>query len=140
MEVNETQISKFPSCIQLAMFLSLTPDIQSVKTKLDSPSGPKIKKKNAAEPTMTLHTRAATDDIYDIFNAPLKPASVAGDETGDDDDDGDEDDDDDGDEDEDEDMTDAYYGSDAESTSTTKQTHQGEQEDDEAADAINMGE
>lgn len=48
-----------------------------VKAKLDSPSGPKIKKKkrqSTAEPTMTLHTKAATDDIYDIFNAPLKPA------------------------------------------------------------------
>jgi checkpoint serine/threonine-protein kinase len=43
---------------------------------LDSPSGPKIKKKKRstnAEPTMTLHTKAATDDIYDIFNAPVKP-------------------------------------------------------------------
>jgi checkpoint serine/threonine-protein kinase len=92
---------------------------------------------------MTLHTRAATDDIYDIFNAPLKPTSLAGDETGDDDDDEEDDNDDDveeEDEDEDEDMTDAYYGSDGESTGTTKQTHQGEQEDDEAADAINIRE
>ncbi|KAL7924974.1 Mad3/BUB1 homology region 1 domain-containing protein [Trichoderma austrokoningii] len=114
MEVNETQI---------------------IKTKLDSPSGPKMKKKNAADPTMTLHTRAATDDIYDIFNAPLKPTSFAGDDTGDDDDDDDDDadeeeeddvDDADADADEDEDMTDAYYGSDAESTDTTKQTHQDE--------------
>lgn len=32
------------------------------------------KKHSTAEPTMTLHTKAATDDIYDIFNAPLKPA------------------------------------------------------------------
>ncbi|ROV99951.1 hypothetical protein VMCG_06260 [Cytospora schulzeri] len=55
MEVNETQI---------------------IKTKLDSPSGPKItKKKHRSEPTMTMHTRAATDDIYDIFNAPLKRPS-----------------------------------------------------------------
>ncbi|KEY71641.1 hypothetical protein S7711_08107 [Stachybotrys chartarum IBT 7711] len=54
MEVNETQI---------------------IKAKLDSPSGPKMRKRNNAEPTMTLHTRAATDDIYEIFNAPLKPAA-----------------------------------------------------------------
>ncbi|KAI8965895.1 Mad3/BUB1 homology region 1-domain-containing protein [Daldinia sp. FL1419] len=50
-------------------------ETQIIKAKLDSPSGPKIKKKkNGAnsEPTMTMHTRAATDDIYDIFNAPLK--------------------------------------------------------------------
>ncbi|KAK3906922.1 Enolase, C-terminal TIM barrel domain-containing protein [Staphylotrichum tortipilum] len=52
-------------------------ETQIIKAKLDSPSGPKIKKKkrqSTAEPTMTLHTKAATDDIYDIFNAPLKPA------------------------------------------------------------------
>ncbi|OTB18472.1 hypothetical protein K445DRAFT_315301 [Daldinia sp. EC12] len=52
-------------------------ETQIIKAKLDSPSGPKIKKKkNGAnsEPTMTMHTKAATDDIYDIFNAPLKPA------------------------------------------------------------------
>ncbi|SPQ18708.1 2cbc621b-ae7c-45ac-b89c-d14323254524 [Thermothielavioides terrestris] len=51
-------------------------ETQIIKAKLDSPSGPKIKKKrrSTAEPTMTLHTRAATDDIYDIFNAPLKPS------------------------------------------------------------------
>lgn len=92
---------------------------------------------------MTLHTRAATDDIYDIFNAPLKPTSLAGDETGDDDDDEEEDEDDDDDEDadadEDEDMTDAFYGSDAESTGTTRQTQQGEQED-ESANTPSIGE
>ncbi|KAL2161476.1 hypothetical protein VTH06DRAFT_8038 [Thermothelomyces fergusii] len=51
-------------------------ETQIIKAKLDSPSGPKIKKKrrSTAEPTMTLHTKAATDDIYDIFNAPIKPA------------------------------------------------------------------
>jgi checkpoint serine/threonine-protein kinase len=49
----------------------------SVKAKLDSPSGPKMKKKrrSMAEPTMTVHTKAATEDIYDIFNAPIKPAN-----------------------------------------------------------------
>jgi checkpoint serine/threonine-protein kinase len=52
-------------------------NIVPVKAKLDSPSGPKIKKKkrqSTAEPTMTLHTKVATDDIYDIFNAPLNTA------------------------------------------------------------------
>ncbi|KAK3310553.1 protein kinase BUB1-like protein [Chaetomium strumarium] len=53
-------------------------ETQIIAAKLDSPSGPKMKKKkkrrSTAEPTMTIHTRAATDDIYDIFNAPLKPA------------------------------------------------------------------
>ncbi|KAK5663444.1 hypothetical protein OQA88_3873 [Cercophora sp. LCS_1] len=49
-------------------------ETQIIKAKLDSPSKPRIKKRQSvgAEPTMTLHTKAATDDIYDIFNAPLK--------------------------------------------------------------------
>ncbi|CAH0000960.1 unnamed protein product [Clonostachys byssicola] len=62
MEVNETQI---------------------IKAKLDSPSGPKLRKKHTSEPTMTLHTRAATDDIYDIFNAPLKQPSMGEDDESD---------------------------------------------------------
>lgn len=80
---------------------------------------------------MTIHTKAATDDIYEIFNAPLKPAPVEGDEAGDDyddDDDEDEDDDDDDDGDEDEIVTDADFASDVESTGTTRQIQQGEQE------------
>jgi checkpoint serine/threonine-protein kinase len=88
---------------------------------LDSPSGPKLKKKKVAEPTMTLHTRAATDDIYDIFNAPLKPALVE--ENDDDDEDSDSDD-----------MTDGDYASDAESTGATRQLPEGKQVGDEASD------
>ncbi|KAK1754933.1 checkpoint serine/threonine-protein kinase [Echria macrotheca] len=53
-------------------------ETQIIKAKLDSPSGPKIKRKQSAEPTMTLHTKAATDDIYDIFNAPIQPAGQVG--------------------------------------------------------------
>ncbi|KAJ8106345.1 hypothetical protein ONZ43_g7096 [Nemania bipapillata] len=94
MEVNETQI---------------------IKANLDSPSGPKIKKKRAAtsEPTMTLHTRAATDDIYDIFNAPLKPANEKVES------------------DEEDYMTDGDYTSGAESTGTTRQIDTSEAGDDE---------
>ncbi|KAI0164650.1 Mad3/BUB1 homology region 1-domain-containing protein [Xylariaceae sp. FL1272] len=89
MEVNETQI---------------------IKANLDSPSGPKIKKKKAmsSEPTMTMHTKAATDDIYEIFNAPLKRADE-GIES-----------------DEDEYMTDGDYTSGAESTGTTRQIAESE--------------
>ncbi|MCJ1413784.1 hypothetical protein MMC32_000109 [Xylographa parallela] len=47
-------------------------EAQTIKTNLESPTGPKLKRKNSAEPTMTLHTRAATDDILDIFNQPLR--------------------------------------------------------------------
>ncbi|MCJ1405056.1 hypothetical protein MMC11_008282 [Xylographa trunciseda] len=47
-------------------------EAQTIKTNLESPTGPKLRRKNSAEPTMTLHTRAATDDILDIFNQPLR--------------------------------------------------------------------
>ncbi|KAL2362440.1 hypothetical protein RJZ56_004659 [Blastomyces dermatitidis] len=47
-------------------------ETQTVKTNLESPTGPKLKRRNASEPTMTFHTRAATDEIYSIFNQPLK--------------------------------------------------------------------
>ena len=38
----------------------------------DSPSKKKVRRKSTREPTMTMHTRAATDEIYSIFNQPLK--------------------------------------------------------------------
>ncbi|KAI0396089.1 Mad3/BUB1 homology region 1-domain-containing protein [Xylariaceae sp. FL0594] len=99
MEVNETQI---------------------IKANLDSPSGPKIKKKRAqaSEPTMTMHTRAATDDIYDIFNAPIKP-SKADDES-----------------DEDEYMSDGDYTSGAESTGHTQQIEASELDEDDGEEVV----
>ncbi|KAI0176361.1 Mad3/BUB1 homology region 1-domain-containing protein [Hypoxylon sp. FL1284] len=106
MEVNETQI---------------------IKAKLDSPSGPKIKKKSAAhsEPTMTMHTRAATDDIYDIFNAPLKPAQVP-EEAEESDDDY---------------TTDGEYTSGAESANTTQRVTTSEAgDDDETSDVKSVSE
>ncbi|KAL2870997.1 putative checkpoint protein kinase (SldA) [Aspergillus lucknowensis] len=47
-------------------------ETQTIKMKFDSPTGGKIRRKSTAEPTMTIHTRAATDEIYSIFNQPLK--------------------------------------------------------------------
>ncbi|GBF65152.1 checkpoint serine/threonine-protein kinase [Trichophyton mentagrophytes] len=47
-------------------------ETQIVKTNLDSPTGPRIKKRGSTEPTMTFHTKEATDEIYGIFNQPLK--------------------------------------------------------------------
>ncbi|KHN98573.1 Mitotic checkpoint serine/threonine protein kinase, Bub1 [Metarhizium album ARSEF 1941] len=102
MEVNETQI---------------------IKAKLDSPSGPKFRKKITSEPTMTLHTKAATDDIYDIFNAPLKP--LHGNESAEDDDY----------------ETDGEYTTDGESTGTTRHLDATSQPGDEAtADAKSLAE
>lgn len=66
---------------------------------------------------MTMHTKAATDEIYELFNAPLKSAE-----------------DEDADSDEDEYMTDGDYTSDAESTGTTRQIPTSEAGDDETSD------
>lgn len=65
---------------------------------------------------MTLHTKAATDDIYEIFNAPLKPTSI---------------DDEDESSDEDDYETDDNYTTDAESTGTTRQLGTSEAGDDD---------
>ncbi|KAM0339831.1 hypothetical protein ACHAPU_010784 [Fusarium lateritium] len=93
-------------------------ETQIIKAKLDSPSRPKLKKKNTSEPTMTLHTKAATDDIYDIFNAPLKPAGQEGEESAD----------------EDDYESDDNYTTDAESTGTTRQIEPSEAGDDDDND------
>ncbi|OCL14669.1 hypothetical protein AOQ84DRAFT_384545 [Glonium stellatum] len=45
---------------------------QTVQTNLASPTGPKLRRKKSTEPTMTFHTREAMDEIYGIFNQPLK--------------------------------------------------------------------
>ncbi|EAW06563.1 putative checkpoint protein kinase (SldA) [Aspergillus clavatus NRRL 1] len=47
-------------------------ETQTIKMKFDSPTKHKVRRKSTAEPTMTIHTRAATDEIYSIFNQPLK--------------------------------------------------------------------
>ncbi|KAH0556847.1 hypothetical protein GP486_005365 [Trichoglossum hirsutum] len=64
-------------------------ETQIVKINLESPTGPKLRRKVSTEPTMTFHTRAATDEIYNIFNQPLADAGVRnedpGEDTGDDD-------------------------------------------------------
>lgn len=57
-------------------------ETQTVKTRLESPTGKKIKRKNSnVEPTMTFHSKAATNDIYDMFNQPLRKPEVARDDT-----------------------------------------------------------
>ncbi|KAL2821006.1 Mad3/BUB1 homology region 1-domain-containing protein [Aspergillus cavernicola] len=62
-------------------------ETQTIKMKFDSPTGGKIRRKSTAEPTMTIHTRAATDEIYSIFNQPLKAEEAAGEGSDFDDDD-----------------------------------------------------
>ncbi|ORY62312.1 Mad3/BUB1 homology region 1-domain-containing protein [Pseudomassariella vexata] len=98
-------------------------ETQIIKAKLDSPSGPKMRKKHSSEPTMTMHTKAATDEIYDIFNAPLKSAEEE-DEVSE----------------EDEYMTDGDYTSGGESTCTTRQISISEAGDDETSDVKSVSE
>lgn len=71
---------------------------------------------------MTMHTKAATDEIYDIFNAPLKPAGLEEEEEREESDD------------EDDYESDDNYTTDAESTGTTRQLDPSEAGDDEDED------
>ncbi|KAJ3495141.1 hypothetical protein NLG97_g3607 [Lecanicillium saksenae] len=99
-------------------------ETQIIKAKLDSPSRPKMKKRNTSEPTMTLHTRAATDDIYDIFNAPIKPVAENLNESAD----------------EYEYESDGDYTTDAESTVATRNAEPSENGDEEMTDAKSLSE
>jgi len=60
-------------------------ETQTVKTRLESPTGRKLKRKGSAEPTMTLHSKVAMNEVYDMFNQPLrsqaKDDTQSGDET-----------------------------------------------------------
>ncbi|KAI9725400.1 MAG: hypothetical protein M1828_003250 [Chrysothrix sp. TS-e1954] len=51
-------------------------ETQTIQTNLSSPRGPKIKRKKSAEQTMTVHTRAATDEVYELFNQPLQSDQI----------------------------------------------------------------
>ncbi|KAL2060194.1 hypothetical protein VTL71DRAFT_9589 [Oculimacula yallundae] len=104
-------------------------ETQIIKAKLSSPSGPKMKKRKASkEQTMTLHTKAATDDIYDLFSQPLP-----GPEEEEEEEEEEESDDDD-------DMTDGEYTSGGESTGTGRLMGTSEAGDDETSDVKSVSE
>ncbi|KAI9739900.1 MAG: hypothetical protein M1818_004956 [Claussenomyces sp. TS43310] len=106
MEINETQI---------------------IKTKLSSPSSSKkLKRKASAEPTMTFHTKAATDEIYDLFSQPLKSSVEEVEDQESEDDDGDD--------------TDGDYTSGGESTGTTRLVTTSDAGDDETSDVKSVSE
>jgi checkpoint serine/threonine-protein kinase len=86
------------------------------------------KRKASKEQTMTLHTRAATDDIYDLFSQPL-PAQEEEEEEEEE-----ESDDDEG------DMTDGDYTSGGESTGTGRLVSTSEAGDDETSDVKSVSE
>ncbi|KAL5424871.1 hypothetical protein PMIN06_012747 [Paraphaeosphaeria minitans] len=51
-------------------------ETQTIQTNLDSPTGRKVRRKKLGrEATMTVHTKEAMEEIYDIFNEPLKEAA-----------------------------------------------------------------
>ncbi|KAF2012027.1 hypothetical protein BU24DRAFT_425844 [Aaosphaeria arxii CBS 175.79] len=71
-------------------------ETQTIQTNLDSPTGKKVKRrKGGKEATMTLHTKEAMDDIYEIFNQPLKNPAEAAEEVESEEDSSEDDDDDD---------------------------------------------
>ncbi|KAJ9663991.1 protein kinase [Neophaeococcomyces mojaviensis] len=43
-------------------------ETQTIKTRLDSPPKPKLRKKMSAEPTMTFNSKVAHNEIYDMYN------------------------------------------------------------------------
>ncbi|EKG09345.1 hypothetical protein MPH_13659 [Macrophomina phaseolina MS6] len=48
-------------------------ETQTIRANLGSPTGPKmLRRKKNAEPTMTINTKEAMEEIYGIFNQPLK--------------------------------------------------------------------
>jgi len=72
-------------------------ETKTVQLNLDSPTGQKPKRKKnvdrLAEPTMTINTKEAMDEIYGIFNAPLPSQTGQSEESESDASDSDEDDD-----------------------------------------------
>jgi len=72
-------------------------ETKTVQLNLDSPTGQKPKRKKnvdrTAEPTMTINTKEAMDEIYDIFNAPLASQTEQSEESESDASDSDEEDD-----------------------------------------------
>jgi checkpoint serine/threonine-protein kinase len=62
-------------------------ETKTIQLNMDSPTGKKIKKRKsiAPEPTMTINTKEAMDEIYGIFNQPLQTATEEPDEEEEDD-------------------------------------------------------
>jgi checkpoint serine/threonine-protein kinase len=82
------------------------------------------KRKASKEQTMTLHTRAATDEIYDLFSQPLNGEEEEEDDSSDDD----------------EDMTDGDYTSGGESTGTGRLVTTSEAGYDETSEVKSVSE
>ena len=60
--------------IQVMDVKHINNETKTVQLNLDSPTGPKLKRKKSGdrpEPTMTINTKEAMDEIYGIFSQPL---------------------------------------------------------------------
>ncbi|KAK5138031.1 hypothetical protein LTR08_005828 [Meristemomyces frigidus] len=60
--------------IQVMDVKHISNETKTIQLNLDSPAKPKIKRKKSSdrgEPTMTINTKEAMDEIYGIFNQPL---------------------------------------------------------------------
>ena len=60
--------------IQVMDVKHINNETKTIQLNLESPTGPKLKRKKSGdrpEPTMTINTREAMEEIYGIFNQPL---------------------------------------------------------------------
>ncbi|TID22417.1 hypothetical protein E2P81_ATG11522 [Venturia nashicola] len=56
--------------------LEVKAEPQTIQTNLDSPSGPKkLRRTRSIEPTMTINTKEAMSEVYDLFNQTLTDAT-----------------------------------------------------------------
>ncbi|KAG8629494.1 hypothetical protein KVT40_003359 [Elsinoe batatas] len=62
-------------------------ETQTVQLNFASPTGPKLRRKRTADPTVTINTKEAMDEIYGIFDQPAERDSSSSEEEADDSDD-----------------------------------------------------
>ncbi|KAF2227735.1 hypothetical protein BDZ85DRAFT_271280 [Elsinoe ampelina] len=62
-------------------------ETQTVQLNFASPTGPKLRRKRTADPTVTINTKEAMDEIYGIFDQPAEGDSSSSEEEADDSDD-----------------------------------------------------
>ena len=56
--------------IQVMEVKHVSNETKTIQLNMASPTGPKIRRKKTAEPTMTINTKEAMDEIYGIFSQP----------------------------------------------------------------------
>lgn len=70
-EISQPALETKPKKERRLKVREIKQETQTVKTRLESPTGRgKLRRKNSVEPTMTFHSKAAHNEIYEIFNQP----------------------------------------------------------------------